>query len=56
VYISTREDALVAVDAPPTAAHPVGDGHEIASSPALVRFGTAGGDWDQAVPLPTSPI
>jgi anthranilate synthase/aminodeoxychorismate synthase-like glutamine amidotransferase len=56
VYASTRVDSLDAVDAPPTAMHAVGDGHEIPLSPAITPLGTTGGDWDQAFPFHTSPM
>jgi len=44
VYASTSVDWADAVDAAPTAMHAVGDGHEIALSPALSPLGTTGGD------------
>jgi len=56
VYASTSVDWVDAVDAAPTAMHAVGDGHEIALSPALTPLGTTGGDWDQVFPFHTWPM
>jgi hypothetical protein len=44
LYASTSVNSDDAVDAPPTAMHAVGDGHEIPLSPALTPVGTTGGD------------